>query len=62
MTSIFILFMYSETYLQVKPYQEVFFYFETCVSSLLVIRIICLEISHSIIYTKMVKWFTYKTT
>lgn len=54
MTFKFILFMYIKTYLQVKLYQEILFHLKYCMSLLLVIRIVCLEPSRSIIYTKAV--------
>lgn len=54
MTFRFILFIYIKTYLQVKLYQEISFYFKYCIILLLVTRIVCLEPSRSIIYTKAV--------
>lgn len=47
--------MYNKTYLQVKLFQEIFFNLKYCMSLLLVIRILCLELSRSIIYTKAVR-------
>lgn len=54
MTFSFVLFIYIKTYLQVKLYQEILFNLKYCMSLVLVIRIVCLEPSRSIIYTKAV--------
>lgn len=58
MTFSFILFIYIKTYLQVKLYQEILFDLKYCMSLVLVIRIVCLEPSCSIIYTKAVSLHT----